>query len=178
MGRPGAMHGIILALPFVERLIEHAVCGREGPGPHAEVEMGRLVAKEHGDRLQITSNPALEKVLTFWSTDANCGCKVTMDTSLEDRFLDRVTRDVNLSRGDTWSSVCPVRAGSFDVAAAMFNEHAYGNGTREFAHRKGRHGRHQRSRSRADGFPFVRRWKASLFGDHHMYGPEDLRLPS
>ena len=49
-------------------------------------------------------------------------------------------------------------------------------GARLRAASPGRHGRRQRADSRADGVPFVRRLEASLFGDHHMHGPEGVRF--
>ena len=41
---------------------------------------------------------------------------------------------------------------------------------------RGRHGRGQRANPGADGVPLVGGWKASLFGDHHMHGPEGVRF--
>jgi malonate-semialdehyde dehydrogenase (acetylating)/methylmalonate-semialdehyde dehydrogenase len=80
-----------------------------------------------------------------------------------------------------------VRAADFEEALALVNGHAYGNGcaiftrdgdaAREFAHRVqvGMVGINVPIPVPM-AFHSFGGWKASLFGDHHMHGPEGVRF--
>ena len=80
-----------------------------------------------------------------------------------------------------------VRAPDFDAAVELVNEHEYGNGTaiftrdgdaaREFAHQVqvGMVGINVPIPVPM-AFHSFGGWKRSLFGDHHMHGPEGVRF--
>jgi malonate-semialdehyde dehydrogenase (acetylating)/methylmalonate-semialdehyde dehydrogenase len=79
------------------------------------------------------------------------------------------------------------RAKDYDAAATMINEHEFGNGTaiftragdaaREFAHQiqVGMVGINVPIPV-PTAFHSFGGWKSSLFGDHHMHGPEGVRF--
>jgi malonate-semialdehyde dehydrogenase (acetylating) / methylmalonate-semialdehyde dehydrogenase len=80
-----------------------------------------------------------------------------------------------------------VRSPDYETAARMINEHEFGNGTaiftrdgdaaREFAHQiqVGMVGINVPIPVPM-AFHSFGGWKASLFGDHHMHGPEGVRF--
>ena len=87
-------------------------------------------------------------------------------------LFDDVTPDMTIYKEEIFGPVLSVvRAPDFESALDLVNAHEFGNGTaiftrdgdaaRDFAHRApGRHGRHQRADTGADGFPFLRRLEA------------------
>jgi malonate-semialdehyde dehydrogenase (acetylating)/methylmalonate-semialdehyde dehydrogenase len=80
-----------------------------------------------------------------------------------------------------------VRAATFDEALALVNAHEYGNGCAIFT-RDGDAAREFAYRVKIGmvgvnvpipvplAFHSFGGWKASLFGDHHMHGPEGVRF--
>ena len=84
-----------------------------------------------------------------------------------------------------WLSV--VRTDDFDTAAKLVDDHEYGNGTAIFT-RDGDTAREFAARTQTGmvginvpipvpmAFHSFGGWKASLFGDHHMHGPEGVRF--
>ena len=80
-----------------------------------------------------------------------------------------------------------VRADSFETALRLVNEHEYGNGCAIFT-RDGDAAREFANRVQVGmvgvnvpipvpmAFHSFGGWKSSLFGDHHMHGPEGVRF--
>lgn len=160
-----------------------------GPGTDAEAEMGPLVTKQH-----------LDKVRAYIDTGVGEGAEVVVDgrdfkrQGYENGFFiggtlfDRVTTDMKIYREEIFGPVLAVaRANSYDDAAEMINRHEFGNGTaiftrdgdaaREFAHQiqVGMVGINVPIPVPM-AFHSFGGWKASLFGDHHMHGPEGIRF--
>ncbi len=83
--------------------------------------------------------------------------------------------------------LCVVRAASLDDALELVNDHEYGNGASIFT-RDGAHARYFERNVKAGmvginvpipvpmAFHSFGGWKASLFGDHHIHGPEGVRF--
>ena len=79
-----------------------------------------------------------------------------------------------------------VRTPDVGGAVRMVNAHEFGNGVAIFTRDGGlratsprasnRHGRRERADPGADGIPQFGGWKHSLFGDHHVHGPEGVRF--
>ena len=103
-------------------------------------------------------------------------------------LFDHVTTDMKIYREEIFGPVLSVaRAASYDEAAQWINDHEYGNGTaiftrdgdaaREFAHKikVGMVGINVPIPVPM-AFHSFGGWKASLFGDHHMHGPEGVRF--
>ena len=103
-------------------------------------------------------------------------------------LFDRVTKDMVIWREEIFGPVLSVaRAQDYDEAAALIAAHSFANGTaiftrdgdaaREFAHRVevGMVGINVPIPVPM-AFHSFGGWKQSLFGDHHMHGPEGVRF--
>ena len=103
-------------------------------------------------------------------------------------MFDRVTREMSLWREEIFGPVLSlVRAQDYGEAAALIAAHPYANGTaiftrdgdaaREFAHliEVGMVGINVPIPVPM-AFHSFGGWKASLFGDQHMHGPEGVRF--
>ncbi|SEP39104.1 Aldehyde dehydrogenase family protein, partial [Methylobacterium sp. ap11] len=103
-------------------------------------------------------------------------------------LFDRVTPEMTIYKEEIFGPVLAVaRAPDYATAARMINEHEFGNGTaiftrdgdaaREFAHQiqVGMVGINVPIPVPM-AFHSFGGWKASLFGDHHMHGPEGVRF--
>jgi malonate-semialdehyde dehydrogenase (acetylating)/methylmalonate-semialdehyde dehydrogenase len=160
-----------------------------GPGTDRDAEMGPLVTAQH-----------LKKVTGYIDAGVAEGAKLVVDgrnfrmQGYEGGFFiggslfDEVTTDMKIYREEIFGPVLSVvRKDSFDSAAQMINEHALGNGAAIFT-RDGDAARDFAHRIHAGmvginvaipvpmAFHSFGGWKSSLFGDHHMHGPEGVRF--
>ncbi len=160
-----------------------------GPGTDAEAEMGPLVTKQHYD-----------KVKGYIDAGVAEGAKLVVDGRglklqgyengyfLGGTLFDNVTVDMKIYKEEIFGPVLAIaRADSYATAAKMINEHEFGNGTaiftrdgdaaREFAHQiqVGMVGINVPIPVPM-AFHSFGGWKSSLFGDHHMHGPEGIRF--
>ncbi|OSI68655.1 CoA-acylating methylmalonate-semialdehyde dehydrogenase [Bradyrhizobium canariense] len=160
-----------------------------GPGTDPEAEMGPLVTRQH-----------LDKVRAYIDAGVAEGAELVVDGRdfrrqgyengyfIGGTLFDRVTTDMRIYREEIFGPVLAVaRASSYDDAAEMINRHEFGNGTaiftrdgdaaREFAHQiqVGMVGINVPIPVPM-AFHSFGGWKASLFGDHHMHGPEGVRF--
>jgi malonate-semialdehyde dehydrogenase (acetylating)/methylmalonate-semialdehyde dehydrogenase len=160
-----------------------------GPGTDPEAEMGPLVTKVHQ-----------EKVKGYIDSGVAEGAKLVVDgrslklQGYEDGFFvggtlfDHVTPEMKIYREEIFGPVLSVvRANDYAEAAKLINEHEFGNGTaiftrdgdaaREFAHQiqVGMVGINVPIPVPM-AFHSFGGWKSSLFGDHHMHGPEGIRF--
>jgi malonate-semialdehyde dehydrogenase (acetylating)/methylmalonate-semialdehyde dehydrogenase len=158
-----------------------------GPGSDPGSEMGPLITREHRDR-----------VAGYVGAGAAEGAEVVVD-GREQHFdsdgfflglslLDHVTTDMSAYRDEIFGPVLSVmRVDTYADALHVVNTNPYGNGTAIFT----------RDGGAARQFNFdvnvgmvgvnvpvpvpvsyysFGGWKASLFGDHHMYGPEGIEF--
>ena len=160
-----------------------------GPGTDPEAEMGPLVTKQH-----------LDRVSGYVDAGVAEGAKLVVDgrglklQGYEDGYFiggtlfDNVTTDMKIYKEEIFGPVLAVaRAPDYATAARWINEHEFGNGTaiftrdgdaaREFAHQiqVGMIGINVPIPVPM-AFHSFGGWKASLFGDHHMHGPEGVRF--
>ncbi|PJG53661.1 CoA-acylating methylmalonate-semialdehyde dehydrogenase [Bradyrhizobium sp. CB1717] len=174
---------------LIEKLAPKVRALNIGPGTDPEAEMGPLVTKQHLDKVHSYINAGVEE-----------GAKLIVDGRdfrrqgyekgyfLGGTLFDRVTTDMKIYREEIFGPVLAVaRAKSYDEAADMINKHEFGNGTaiftrdgdaaREFAHQiqVGMIGINVPIPVPM-AFHSFGGWKASLFGDHHMHGPEGVRF--
>ncbi|HJP45360.1 MAG: CoA-acylating methylmalonate-semialdehyde dehydrogenase [Arenicellales bacterium] len=102
--------------------------------------------------------------------------------------FDKVTPEMKIYQEEIFGPVLSVvRAGSYEEAVALVNDHEYGNGTAIFT-RDGDAARDFGHRARIGmvgvnvpipvplAFHSFGGWKRSLFGDHYMHGPEGVRF--
>ena len=160
-----------------------------GPGTDPEAEMGPLVTAQHRAKVQ-----------NYIDVGEREGAKLVVDgrglklQGYEDGYFlggtlfDRVTTDMTIYREEIFGPVLSVvRAPDFDAAVKLVNEHEYGNGAAIFT-RDGDAAREFASNIKIGmvginvpipvpmAFHSFGGWKASLFGDHHMHGPEGVRF--
>jgi malonate-semialdehyde dehydrogenase (acetylating)/methylmalonate-semialdehyde dehydrogenase len=151
--------------------------------------MGPLVTKQHFD-----------KVKGYIDVGVAEGAKLVVDgrglklQGYEDGYFiggclfDHVTPNMTIYKEEIFGPVLGIlRAPDYRTAAKLINEHEYGNGVaiftrdgdaaREFAHsiKVGMVGINVPIPVPM-AFHSFGGWKASLFGDHHMHGPEGVRF--
>ena len=166
-----------------ERLPKIAV----GDGMDPASEMGPLVTREHRD-----------KVAGYLDSGAAQGAKVIADgreTAPEgDGFflgvslIDEVTTEMDAYRDEIFGPVLGVmRVATYDDALRLINDNPYGNGTAIFT-RDGGVARQFQFDVEAGmvginvpipvpvAYYSFGGWKASLFGDSHIYGPEGIHF--
>ncbi len=178
-----------VATPLVETLAARVRALKIGAGTEADAEMGPLVTRAH-----------LERVNGYIDAGVAEGAKLVVDgrnlrlQGYEDGFFiggtlfDDVTPEMRIYREEIFGPVLSVvRAPVFDDALRLVNDHEFGNGTAIFT-RDG-----DAARSFVHGvqagmvgvnvpipvpmaFHSFGGWKSSLFGDHHMHGPEGIRF--
>ncbi|MET3695682.1 CoA-acylating methylmalonate-semialdehyde dehydrogenase, partial [Methylobacterium goesingense] len=174
---------------LVAKLIPKVRALKVGPGTDPDSEMGPLVTKVHRD-----------KVSGYIDAGVAEGAELLVDGRglslqgyeggyfLGGSLFDRVTPEMSIYREEIFGPVLAVtRAPDYATAAQLINEHEFGNGTAIFT-RDG-----DAAREFAHGievgmvginvpipvpmaFHSFGGWKASLFGDHAMHGPEGVRF--
>jgi malonate-semialdehyde dehydrogenase (acetylating) / methylmalonate-semialdehyde dehydrogenase len=160
-----------------------------GHGDAPGMDMGPLITAEHRD-----------KVRGYVDLGVTEGAELVVDGRgreipeagngffLGGCLFDRVTEDMRIYQEEIFGPVlCIVRATDYEHALRLVNEHAYGNGTAIFT-RDGDAARDFVNRVQVgmvginvpipvpSAFHSFGGWKASLFGDHHVYGPEGVRF--
>ena len=103
-------------------------------------------------------------------------------------LFDHVKADMRIYQEEIFGPVlCVVRVDSYDEAVDLINAHVYGNGVSIFT-RDGDAARNFVQHVRVGmvgvnipipvpmAFHSFGGWKQSLFGDHHIYGPEGIRF--
>ncbi|WP_285489775.1 CoA-acylating methylmalonate-semialdehyde dehydrogenase [Amycolatopsis taiwanensis] len=172
-----------------ERLIKALAELKVGPGLNPGVEMGPLVTGAHRD-----------KVAGYLDTGVAEGADLVVDGRtaeipdsgdgffLGGSLFDHVTPAMRIYREEIFGPVLSiVRADSFAEALTLVNEHEFGNGTAIFT-RDGNTARTYLAEVKAGmvginvpipvpmAFHSFGGWKRSLFGDHHVHGPEGVRF--
>jgi malonate-semialdehyde dehydrogenase (acetylating)/methylmalonate-semialdehyde dehydrogenase len=163
-----------------------------GPGHEEGVEMGPLVTAEHRDKVRSYIDLGVEE-----------GAELVVDGRdfrlegfqgyengyyLGGCLFDRVTPNMRIYRDEIFGPVLSVvRMPDFESAIEIVNRHEYGNGTAIFT-RDGDAARTFAARANIGmvgvnvpipvpmAFHSFGGWKRSLFGDHHMHGPEGVRF--
>ncbi|MDQ1399734.1 MAG: malonate-semialdehyde dehydrogenase (acetylating) / methylmalonate-semialdehyde dehydrogenase [Acidimicrobiaceae bacterium] len=173
--------------PLIAAIKARVPSVRVGPGSDADSEMGPLISPDH-----------LKKVASYIDRGEQEGATVVVDgrqaSVPRDGFflgvslLDDVTPDMDVYRDEIFGPVLSVvRVDTFDAALKLVNQNPYGNGAAIFT-RDGGAARRFQFECQAGmvginvpipvpvGYYSFGGWKASLFGDTHMYGPEGVRF--
>ena len=160
---------------------------RVGSGHDAGSEMGPLISQSHRD-----------KVASYIDRGREAGATVVVDGReaplpgngffLGASLLDDVTPDMDVYRDEIFGPVLDVvRVATYDDAVRLVNDNPYGNGAAIFT-RDGGAARRFQVECQAGmiginvpipvpvGYYSFGGWKASLFGDTTMYGPEGVRF--
>jgi malonate-semialdehyde dehydrogenase (acetylating) / methylmalonate-semialdehyde dehydrogenase len=158
-------------------------------GMDMTAEMGPLVTSVHQ-----------AKVKAYVDQGVAEGAQLVVDgrnlkaTGFENGFFlggclfDHVTPEMTIYKEEIFGPVLGVvRVDSFEAALKLVNDHEFGNGCAIFT-RDGDAAREFASRAQIGmigvnvpipvpmAFHSFGGWKASLFGDHHMHGPEGVRF--
>jgi malonate-semialdehyde dehydrogenase (acetylating)/methylmalonate-semialdehyde dehydrogenase len=177
-----------VADPLIEAIKERMAKVKVGPGMEEGNEMGPLISREHRDR-----------VASYVDYAPKEGAQVSVDgrkdpVSKREGFflgatlLDHVKPGMRCYEDEIFGPVLSVaRVNTYDEAISMINDNPYGNGVAIFT----------RDGGAARQFQFdvevgmvginvpipvpvayysFGGWKASLFGDLHMYGPEGVQF--
>jgi malonate-semialdehyde dehydrogenase (acetylating)/methylmalonate-semialdehyde dehydrogenase len=175
------------AEPLIERLREKALAIKVGPGLDPESEMGPVVTPQ-----------ARERIVGYIAKGTDAGATAVVDgRELEvegDGFFvgptlfDHVTPDMEIYTDEIFGPVLGVvRVGTLDEAIELINANNYANGTAIFTG-SGQAARifHRKVQVGMIGinvpipvpmaFYSFGGWKDSLFGDHHIHGPEGVRF--
>jgi malonate-semialdehyde dehydrogenase (acetylating)/methylmalonate-semialdehyde dehydrogenase len=174
---------------LVEKLIPRVNALKIGPGTDPEAEMGPLVTAQHRDKVHGYIDQGVAEGATLLAD----GRSFKMQ-GYEGGFFtggtvfDHVTPDMRIYKEEIFGPVLAItRAPDYDTAAQLINEHEFGNGTAIFT-RDGDTAREFASKIQVGmiginvpipvpmAFHSFGGWKASLFGDHHMHGPEGVRF--
>ncbi|BCB90424.1 methylmalonate-semialdehyde dehydrogenase (acylating) [Phytohabitans suffuscus] len=158
---------------------------RVGPATDPDAEMGPLITREHRDRVAgYLAGSGGTVVVDGRETDAARGPGFFLGASL----VDDVDTGSAFYTDEIFGPVLSVvRVETYDEALKLVNDNPYGNGTAIFTRDGGAARRFQYDA--VCGMVGVNvpipvpvayysfgGWKASLFGDLHMYGPEGLRF--
>jgi malonate-semialdehyde dehydrogenase (acetylating)/methylmalonate-semialdehyde dehydrogenase len=172
-----------------DRLVPRIQALRVGAYNDPDADFGPLNTRAH-----------LEKVRSMVDAGVAEGAELVVDgrdirlQGYENGFFlggclfDRVTTDMSVYQQEIFGPVLSmVRAADYDEAKAMVNGHEYGNGTAIFT-RDGDAAREFAREARIGmvginvpipvpvAYHSFGGWKRSLFGDHHMHGPEGVRF--
>ncbi|SMF39224.1 malonate-semialdehyde dehydrogenase (acetylating) / methylmalonate-semialdehyde dehydrogenase [Tistlia consotensis] len=174
---------------LMERLEPRVRGLKIGAYTDAEAEMGPLVTRQH-----------YEKVKGYVDLGVQEGAKLVVDgrdfrmQGYENGYFiggclfDEVKPEMRIYKEEIFGPVLAVmRSGSYEDALDLVNAHEFGNGTAIFT-RDGDAARNFAQRARIGmvginvpipvpmAFHSFGGWKRSLFGDHHMHGPEGVRF--
>ena len=181
---------VVVAVGAVADQLVDAIAARVpsvlvGPGENPDSQMGPLVTAEHRDRVRSYIDGAESEGARLvvdgrgeWTEGFFLGCTL----------LDEVWPGMRAYDDEIFGPVLSVvRVPSYDDAVAVVNANPYGNGTALYTRDGGAARRFQREVTSGMlginvaipvpvGFHSFGGWKASLFGDSAMYGPEGIRF--
>jgi malonate-semialdehyde dehydrogenase (acetylating)/methylmalonate-semialdehyde dehydrogenase len=178
-----------VADPLVAAIKERLPQVKVGPGTDPEAQMGPLVTGQHRD-----------PVATYLDSGAAQGATVVADGRehplyresegffLGVSLLDDVTPEMDAYKDEIFGPVLTVvRVDTYEEAVELINRNPYGNGTAIFTRDGGAARQFQFDVNVGTvglnvpipvpvAYYSFGGWKASLFGDLHMYGPDGIQF--
>jgi malonate-semialdehyde dehydrogenase (acetylating)/methylmalonate-semialdehyde dehydrogenase len=177
-----------VADPLVEAIRARLPRIKVGPGTDPSAEMGPLVTRQHRDKVASYLDSAPAQGATLVADGREHPLYGSDGFFLGVSLIDRVTPAMDCYRDEIFGPVLTVvRVGSYDEAIRLIDENPYGNGTAIFT-RDGGAARQFQFDVNAGmvginvpipvpvAYYSFGGWKASLFGDLHMYGPEGIQF--
>jgi malonate-semialdehyde dehydrogenase (acetylating)/methylmalonate-semialdehyde dehydrogenase len=178
-----------VADPLVEAIQARLGKVRVGPGSDPQAEMGPLVTGQHRDKVASYLDSARDQGATVVADGREHPLYKDSDGFfLGVSLIDQVTPAMDAYKDEIFGPVLTVvRVPTYEDALHLVNDNPYGNGTAIFT----------RDGGAARQFQFDANigmvginvpipvpvayysfggWKASLFGDLHMYGPEGVQF--
>jgi malonate-semialdehyde dehydrogenase (acetylating)/methylmalonate-semialdehyde dehydrogenase len=176
-----------VAQPLVDAIKARLPKVKVGPGTDPDAEMGPLITREHRDKVAGYLDAATAEGAELVTDGRDPGLPEG-GFFLGATLIDHVTPDMSCYRDEIFGPVLSVvRIDSYDEGLRLINDNPFGNGTAIFT----------RDGGAARQFQFdcnvgmvginvpvpvpvsyysFGGWKASLFGDSHMYGPEGVNF--
>ncbi|MFL5917713.1 MAG: CoA-acylating methylmalonate-semialdehyde dehydrogenase, partial [Gaiellaceae bacterium] len=171
--------------PLVAAIKERIPKVKTGDGLDPESEMGPLVTREHRDKVASYVERAPEEGATV-VVDGRDSAPEGDGFWLGPSLVDNVKPEMTNYTDEIFGPVLGVtRVGTYDEAIELVNDNPYGNGTAIFT-RDGGVARQFQFDVQAGmvgvnvpipvpvAYYSFGGWKASLFGDRHIYGPEGI----
>ena len=175
---------------LIERLVPKLASLKVGPAADRSSEMGPVVTRA-----------AQEKIVALINKGEAEGARIVVDGRkfappagyeggyfVGPTLIDKVTTDMSVWREEIFGPVLSiVRCSSYEDAVNVVHSHSYANGVAVFT-RDGDTARNFASDIEVGmvginvpipvpmAFHSFGGWKQSLFGDHHMHGPEGVRF--
>jgi malonate-semialdehyde dehydrogenase (acetylating)/methylmalonate-semialdehyde dehydrogenase len=170
-----------VADPLIDAIKKRIPNVKIGDGMDASNEMGPLITKEHRDKVASYLEDGGGEVLV----DGREGCP-DGGFFLAPSLIDNLEPGMRAYDDEIFGPVLGVtRVSTYDEALRLFNDNPYGNGTALFT-RDGGVARQFQFDAQAGmvginvpipvpvAYYSFGGWKASLFGDRHIYGPEGI----
>jgi len=176
------------AAPLIDAVKERMSRIRIGAGSESGSEMGPLITKEHRDRVASYLDAAKDQGASVEVDGREHPATSRAGFFLGTSLIDRVKPGMSCYEDEIFGPILTVmRVETYDEALRVINENRYANGTAIFT----------RDGGAARQFQFdvevgmvgvnvpvpvpvayysFGGWKASLFGDLHMYGPEGVQF--
>jgi malonate-semialdehyde dehydrogenase (acetylating) / methylmalonate-semialdehyde dehydrogenase len=180
-----------IADPLVDAIAERLPRIRIGPGTDPEAEMGPLVTRQHRDKVASYLDSAKEQGATVVADGREHSLfKESDGFFLGTSLIDGVEPGMDCYRDEIFGPVLTVvRVDSYQDALQLVNDNPYGNGTAIFTRDGGAARQYQFDVNVGMvginvpipvpvAYYSFGGWKASLFGDLHMYGPEGIQFYS
>ena len=174
---------------MLEQLTPRVEALKVGSYSQAETEMGPVITPDARDRIKGYIDQGLAEGADL-IVDGRDICVAGFENGcfVGATIFDRVSPKMKIYTDEIFGPVLSVvRAGSYEEAVELVNEHEYGNGTAIFT-RDGDAARDFAHRVRIGmvgvnvpipvplAFHSFGGWKRSLFGDHYIHGPEGVRF--
>ncbi len=160
-----------------------------GPGSDPGAEMGPLVTRQHRDKVASYLDSAAEQGATIVADGREHPLFRESDGFfLGTSLIDDVTPAMDCYREEIFGPVLTVtRVATYEEGLRLVNENPYGNGTAIFTRDGGAARQYQFDVNVGMvginvpipvpvAYYSFGGWKASLFGDLHMYGPEGIQF--
>jgi malonate-semialdehyde dehydrogenase (acetylating) / methylmalonate-semialdehyde dehydrogenase len=178
-----------VADPLVSAIEARLPKVKVGPGTDPEAEMGPLVTRQHRDKVASYLDSAPAQGATVVADGRSHPLYGESDGFfLGASLIDHVTTQMDAYRDEIFGPVLTVvRVPTYDEAVRLVNENPYGNGTAIFTRDGGAARQFQFEVNTGMvginvpipvpvAYYSFGGWKASLFGDLHMYGPEGIQF--
>jgi malonate-semialdehyde dehydrogenase (acetylating)/methylmalonate-semialdehyde dehydrogenase len=174
---------------LIARVMERAKTLKVGAGDAPNVDMGPLVTAAHRDKVASYIAAGVEEgAVLVLDGRQRLTAELQQGFFLKPTLFDHVRPDMSIYRDEIFGPVlCVVRVPNFVAAVELINRNSFANGVACF------------TRDGGTAQAFVRcievgmvginvpipvpmawhsfgGWKASLFGDHHIYGEEGVRF--
>jgi malonate-semialdehyde dehydrogenase (acetylating) / methylmalonate-semialdehyde dehydrogenase len=175
-----------IADPLVEAIALRLPKLVVGDGSRPDTDMGPLITREHRDKVRgyVDAGEASGATVVVDGRD----CALEEGFFLGTTLLDHVTPDMTVYTDEIFGPVLGVvRVSSYDEGLALINSNPFANGTAIFTRDGGAARRFQFDVEVGMvginvpipvpvAYYSFGGWKASLFGDTHMYGPEGINF--